>query len=398
METRDRKKLKIGYVIKYFHPIKGGAENNILNIASMARKDGHDVHVFTSDRKGKEKLSKLEDVYKSIKIHRSRTWFDFSLYLGFYPGLLFKLLKADLDIVHVSGFGFIWNDFVLILKKIFSRKTKFINTPHGPFMALSDYNFILKAIRSTYTLVQKIFLNWLYDKVIQVNTFQWQWIVEYGISKDKVVFVPNGISKDLLDLKINGSQIESFRKKYNLEDSKIISYLGRISKYKGVQHIIEVLPKLVEKNKKIKLLVMGRDEGYVSDLEALAERKELNKKVCFITDISEEEKFVGLEASEIFVFPSEWEAFGIVLAEAMTRSNAVVSTKTEGGNFLVTDNVNGYLYDFGDTEKLLSILSNMISNPEKVEEMQKLNKEMIQSYTWEEIYEKYYKILLGSGK
>jgi len=124
------RKLKIGYVTKYFYPIQGGAETNTLNIALQAVSDGHEVHVFTSSRKDKQKVRPLTDTYKGIHIHRLRTWFDITLYFGFYPGLLWKLLRADLDVIHVSGFGFIWHDVVLILKKLLSRKTKFINTPH----------------------------------------------------------------------------------------------------------------------------------------------------------------------------------------------------------------------------------------------------------------------------
>jgi glycosyltransferase involved in cell wall biosynthesis len=53
-----------------------------------------------------------------------------------------------------------------------------------------------------------------------------------------------------------------------------------------------------------------------------------------------------LDISEIFVFPSEWEAFGIVLLEAMAYKNSIISTKTEGGSYLIKPGENGYLYDF----------------------------------------------------
>lgn len=389
-------KFKIGYVIKYFHPIKGGAEKNILNLALRAVNDGHEVHVFTSDRKGKEVISKREENFKGIKIHRSRTWFDFSLYLGFYPSLLKNLLKADLDIIHVSGFGFIWHDFVLILKKIFSKNTKFINTPHGPFMTLRSYNILLKIVRTAYTLVQKLFLNWLYDAVIQVNTFQWRWIVKYGIAKAKIKFVAIGIPAEEINRKFSYSVKSNFVRKYELEDKFVISYLGRISEYKGVQHVIDILPKLRDNFPNIAFLVMGRDEGYVRTLKSIAEKAGVRNNIRFVVNISENEKFVALELSQIFVFPSEWEAFGIVMLEAMARGNALVSTKTEGGKFLVTEGVNGYLYEFGDSEELYQLLSQIMKDRGLMIEMQKKNRQRVKEFSWEQIGSKQYLPLLSS--
>lgn len=391
---RSRTKLKIGYVIKYFHPIKGGAEQNFLNLALEAHADGNEVHVFTSDRKYEQIVRNDPSEYKGIRIHRSRMFFDLSLYFAFYPGMLFQLLRTDLDVVHASGFGIVWQDIILMLKKLFSRNTVFINTPHGPFMALGNYSLFLNVVRKVYFSIQRLFLNWLYDFVIEVNTFQWQWIVTYGIEKQKIKFVPNGISEEDAKRKLPMDVIERFERKYNLSGKFVISSLGRISEYKGIQHVINVLPELIKVNPDIVFLIMGRDDGYVQTLKALSIRMKLREYVRFIIDVSEEEKYAGLEVSKIFVFPSKWEAFGIVLVEAMTRRNAVVSTRTEGGKFLISDGVNGFLYNFGDTKALLQKLTQLVRNNVLASKMAQENLELMGKYVWKEIYQKHYKKLL----
>lgn len=390
------KKLKIGYVIKYFHPIKGGAENYILNLALKTASDGHEVHVFTGDRKGAEKLTRGEVEYNGIKIHRYPLLFDLSNYLFFSPSLLMAIMKTDLDMIHVSGFGFIWHDFVLILKKLKSKKTKFICTPHGPFMTLSSYNFLLRILKALYTQIQKVFLNWLYDNVLGDNTFQWRWIIKYGIDKRKIRLVPPGIRLKIVEKKIAEKEKVEFRQKYDLKEAFVISYLGRISEYKGIQDVIRILPKLTRIRPDIVFLIMGRDEGYVRTLKAQAERKRVLEYVRFITDISEEEKFTALEVSQIYIFPSEWEAFGIAMLEAMTRGNALISTKTEGGNFLVSEGVNGYLYDFGDTKKLFDSLKNIAQNKGQIRKMQEENRKRAVEFSWERIYKKQYLPILKS--
>jgi glycosyltransferase involved in cell wall biosynthesis len=388
--------MKIGYVVKYFHPIVGGAENYMLHLALEAAADGHDVHIFTGNRKGKQRIEKLEEEFKGLKIHRSKFWFDFTHYLYFNPTLLSKLIKTDLDIIHVSGFGHIWQDFVLIIKKLFSKETKFINTPHGPFMALGKYSIFAKFLRSIYTAIQKIFLNWLYEAILQDNTFQWQWIVQYGIDKSKIKLVSVGIEEEVINRKISSDEISRFRKKYNLEDKFVISSLGRISEYKGIQHVVEILPELVKMRPDITFLIMGRDEGYARRLKAEGERQKVLDNMRFILDISEEEKYVALELSDIFVFSSEWEAFGIVMLEAMARGNAIISTKTEGGQYLVIQDINGFLYDYGDTSQLLDSFRKLLDDSELVVKMQKSNLKKVRSFLWEETYKNQYQKVLDS--
>lgn len=388
------KKLKIGFVTKYFYPFKGGAEMNSLYLAIQAAKDGHEVHIFTSNKKKGKKTKKLEENYKGVHIHRSRTWFNFSLYFAFYPGLICKLLKTDLDIVHVSGIGFIWHDLVLMLKRIHSPRSKFVNTPHGPFMALDRYNIFLKLIKSLFTSIQKIYLNWLYDKFIQVNTFQWQWIMSYGIDKRKIEFVPNGIPSDQIQRTITKKEKVSFAKKYNLDGKFVISTLGRISKYKGIQHVIKTLPELIKIDSRLTYLIMGRDEGYLRKLKVLAEKLKVRDHVVFIENVLEQDKYIGLALSEIFIFPSEWEALGIVMIEAMAQNNALISSKTEGGKYIIKEGINGFLYEYGKVNELTNLISRLMSNKDLRMKFARENKKLVKKFSWERIYQDHFRNIL----
>jgi len=390
------KKLKIGYLIKYFYPIQGGAENYMLNLALLTVKDGHEVHVFTSDRKGKDKGLKFEENYKGIQIHRCRLLFDFTHYFFLSPSLMSKLLKQELDILHVSGFGFVWHDFILIIKRIKSRKTEFINTPHGPFMALSSYILPLRLIKFIYTNIQKLFLNWLYDIILEDNTFQWRWIVKYRIDKEKIKLVTPGLDSEVISKQIDDHDLREFTQKYFLKDKFIISCLGRISKYKGIQDVIEIMPDLVKFKSNIAYLVMGRDDGYARTLKMLAEKGGVKNNIRFIIDISEKEKILALESSQIFIFPSEWEAFGIVILEAMCRGNAIISTKTEGGKYLVTEGMNGFLYNSGDNKELYSYIVKLIKDKMLLGRMQKENKLRVRRFSWEGIYKEKYTPIIYS--
>jgi|SRR3989344_3997340 len=372
--------MKIGFLIEYFYPVKGGAENNCFYLSKELAKN-HEVHVFTSDRKD-NKIFKKEEIAYGIKIHRYKNIFRYKYYLTFTPDFL-SILKYDLDILHVHSFGFLWHDFIVFLKKF--SKTKLVNTPHGPFMALPKYNLLESFFRGIIVF-KEFFINRLYDSVIQVNPEQHKWMVKYGVSKNKIKYVPNGISGDMFS-KISS---KDFIRKYSLENKFVISYLGRIQKYKGLDQVIKVLPKL---DKKIVFLVIGKDAGDKKRLTNLAKKLNISDRVIFTGEVNDREKIAGLDVSEIFIFPSEWEAFGIVVLEAMARNNAVISTKTEGGNFLVGKD-NGFLYDFGDLSSLEKYIEVLFKNKKLRENMKKNNLKKSKEFLWENItndLEKVYK-------
>ena len=129
--------MKIGFLITYFYPFEGGAESNCYSAARELVKLGHEVHIFTSDRKDGKIAEKKHETIEGINIHRFRTWFRYKYYIALYPSIL-KILDYDLDILHVHGFGFFQQDIIVLLEKL--KGTKLVCIPHGPFMALKEYN------------------------------------------------------------------------------------------------------------------------------------------------------------------------------------------------------------------------------------------------------------------
>ena len=374
--------MKIGFLINYFYPYKGGAEDNCFYLAGELAKN-NEVHVFTSQIKNTKKY----EIINKIHVHRYKTLFRYKYYLSFTPGLL-NLLKYNLDILHVHSFGFIYHDLVIILKKLTS-KTKIVNTPHGPFMALKNYNLSAKIFKFLIEIFEKNFVNEYYNAVIQVNPYQHKWLKNYGIKKNKIYFIPNGVSENAFKKidKIN------FIKNYNLKNKFIISYLGRIQKYKGLEQVIKILPKL----NKTAFLVIGKNAGDLLRLKNLTKELNVENKIIFIGEISEEEKITALNLSGIFIMPSEWEAFGITILEAMAQGNAVISTKTEGGKFLIKEKENGFLYNYGDLKDLENKIKILINNKKLLNKISKNNIKKAKKFLWKDIaknLEKFYKLLL----
>ena len=371
--------MKIGFLINYFYPLKGGAEDNCFNLARELAKN-NEVHVFTSRLKG----TKEYEIMDNIHVHRYKTLFHYRYYLSFTPGLL-NVLRYDLDILHVHSFGFIWHDIILMLKKLLS-KTKIINTPHGPFMVLKYYNSFQKIFKSLVSNFERLFVNKFYDKVIQVNPEQYKWLTKYKINKDKIVFIPNGISNEAFK-KVNN---KDFERKYNLKNKFIISYLGRIQDYKGLNQVIKILPKL---RKDVLFLIMGKDAGDLNRLKKLANKLNVQDKLIFTGEVSNEDAIIGLSLSKIFIMPSEWEAFGISTLLAMARGNAIISTNTEGGRFLINKE-NGFLYNYNDLRDLENKIKVLITDKKMLNKISRDNIKKAKKFLWKDISKNLEKVYL----
>ena len=375
--------MKIGFLITYFYPFTGGAESNCVNLALELVKRGHEIHVFTTDRKDGKILKNLEEDYHGIKIHRYRTWFRYKYYFAFYPSII-KMLRYNLDILHVHTFGIPQQDLVILLEKL--KSTKLVCTPHGPFMALNDANYSRYAIalKKIYMPLIK-FVNKRFDKIVMVNPYQYNWMKDFGVSKEQVVFVPNGMVKSTFN-KISREKINKISKKYKLDGKFVISYLGRIQKYKGIDQIIRIMPELLKIKKNLVFVAIGEDAGDLSRLQEIIGKLKLDN-IIFTGKISQDEReelLALLDISKIFVFSSEWEAFGIGLIEAMARENAVVSTDTEGSKFLVSKE-NGFLYKFDDLNELKKCMKILLTNNKLREKMQKENLKKARAFLWEKI-------------
>lgn len=373
--------LKIGYVIPHFYPFKGGAENNAYELARRMAKSGHEVKVFTSN----DRLASLAEteVVNNMTIIRAKR-LNNSYYLGFYPKLFTNLLKTKLDIIHVHGFGFIWHDFCLIVKKLISPKTVFINTPHGPFMAHGQYSAPLKVMKFIYTFFQSLFLNKLYSKIISVNPKQDQWITKYRIKKDKISLLSNGINKELLEK----MPVTEIKKIYNLDKKFTISFIGRFEEYKGLQNIIESIAKL-KPDHKVKLVAMGIGGNYLDELKLLVSKYNLEEEVEILINCDYTTRDQILQASDLFVLPSKWEAFGISILEAMAKKCAIITTKTEGGEFLIEEKKNGFLFDYGDIDTLTKHIQTLLKDKELLAKIQNNNYNKAQNYLWSHIIKGY---------
>jgi len=162
----------------------------------------------------------------------------------------------------------------------------------------------------------------------------------------KVEVLHNGVNTELF--KIDKQAGDSLRKRYNLEDKKVLLSVGRIVGWKGYQLVIEALQEL-----DATYVLIGEGE-YLNELKKLVKKYKVEDKVLFLGMIPNIELYKYMNMANLFLQPSTGhEAFGITLVEAMACGLPVVASKNGGMVDIVKDGINGFLFKNGDIKDMI---------------------------------------------
>jgi glycosyltransferase involved in cell wall biosynthesis len=295
--------MRILHVTPRYYPDIGGVEEHVRNIVELLSKT-HDVHVFATDPSGK--LPKQE-VTKGVEITRFGSWAPNEAYfLSLSLRKRLKEVSGDFDIVHTHCYSAFPSLFAAQAK----AENKLVFTPHYHGVG---HTFFRSLLHKPY----KFFGRQIFEKADRV-------ICVSQVESDLVQTHFQGV-KEKLSLIPNGVNYEEFR---NLErskgDSKTILFVGRLEKYKGVQHLLRVLPRF---DKDVRLEIIGTGP-YKPTLLELAKKLSITDRVEFLHDLSRQNLLQKYADADVFVLLSEHEAYGITVAEALCAGTPCVVATT----------------------------------------------------------------------
>ncbi|MFA4887227.1 MAG: glycosyltransferase family 4 protein, partial [Candidatus Nanoarchaeia archaeon] len=226
-----------------------------------------------------------------------------------------------------------------------------------------------------------------YKRVCAVSPLEVPFIQKFGVPKEKIVLVPNGIPADFF----SEEEKRYFRVKWNLkENDMIVLSLSRLHKSKGFDVIVRVAGKFPQ----VKFVIAGKDEGFKAELQQLIENLQV-KNVFLVGEIPEADKKKAFAAADIFVHPSHFEAFGIVVLEAMAQGKPVITSDVGGLPWVVKDA--GLLFQDNNVNELEDRLKRLLYSGSLRKELSKNAVKRAKGLTWEKItdhLEKMYKELV----
>lgn len=189
----------------------------------------------------------------------------------------------------------------------------------------------------------------------------------YGIPFNKIQLIEHGVPD--LEPKQNNPVKESLA----FKNKKVLFTFGLISRNKGLETVIQALPKIVAKNPDVMYVILGtthpgviRNSGeeYRESLKKLARELNVEDNLTFINKfVSEEQLFDYLTACDMYITPylNEAQITSGTLSYAVGAGAAVISTPYWHAEELLADN-RGYLFDFKDADALATIVNDLFDD------------------------------------
>ena len=397
--------MKVLQICTRFPPGPGGVETHVLEISKRMRARGHDVRVYTSDLYSETpwvRIEKLEDTVEGVPVRRfpaSTPGHD--LHYVFYPKMIRPVFETDADVVHAHSYGYFQTNLLSALRRL-RRRPSVITAHFHPESSMWGGEQRV-AFRRVY---DKVFgrraLNGV-DIVIAHTKNEIELMKKVGIdtSGNRVRIVPAGIDFSKFETPPDGAK---FRKAFSIpEGERIVLFTGRLAVNKGLLVLAEAAPAILKDFPDTRFVLVGGDMGAQEALEKKLDKLGVRKRFLLTGHVKDDGLFrSAYGACDVFTLPSEYEAFGLVLLEAMaTRKPCVASAVGGMPEVLGHDRQSagqtkcGLLAEYGDAAGLSGAIIRLLGDDALRKKMGAAGRERVRDhFTWESVTDR----LLGIYK
>jgi len=350
-------KLNIAMVCDPIGSNKSGVVVSTLRFGKLLKERGHHVIFIGAKSKEHENNTHYAGIkiylYRSIPVPKSNGW-----------NLAFPTIKE--------------------LKKVFQEEK--IDVVHiilpmsGAIVAIKAAKALnIKIVAHSHSQPENLFMDM--PKVIQPSLNKlWNKYLAWAYGKSDVLIYPSEMARTLLE-KLNNKNhpsvvisnginlaefkpvpIGDFNQRFNLPENKIkLLFLGRLFPEKSIDTLIKAIPHIIKENKNVHVMLVGA--GHMRPkLENLAQRLGVEKYVTFLGLVSDEDKVLAYNASDIFVLPSLAELEGMVVLEAMACGKPIIIADAEMSAARYFVDGNGLLFKKEDAQDLARQALKLISD------------------------------------
>jgi len=343
-------------------PMRGGAvEEYVYQLVKHLRRLGVDAVAVDSTHGGKPGLEEVEGApilrVSAPDLRRAPKGFVLTEYaFGFRAAKVLR--EMEVEIVHANTS---WAGFALA-KSL--RGISLVYTCHNPLWPEERVHAQEYAVR----LVEGYAMKRSAAVVALNNTMKRSIVAKAGVNKAKVVVVPNGVDVEFFR---PGIPADDVAERFGLEGRRVVLFVGRVTRGKGVHVLLKAFRVLAKRYPDLKLVVAGPlsdrfgEEGvseYARALMAYAERSLSEGSYVFTGAVDRETLRKLYSTAYVCVLPSYFEAFPMVLIEAMASGCPVIGSDAGGIPDIVVDGYNGLLFRRGDYADLASKLKMLLED------------------------------------
>ncbi len=377
--------MKICIFTETYYPVVGGGETQAHLLAEGLVSNGHSVIVLTRRSDG---ALRRHETYGEVSVYRlapvgSGQLKKWGLLFSSLPALV--RLRDQYDLIFVSGYRIIGLTAVLV-GKLFRKPVVVKADSQGEMSGEFFESGLRKFGVSRSSLLFRLFLgfrNLILKKADAFSAISPEIASEWtsdGMPPNKIHQIPNGVDTALFT-PVNAGQKRHLREKLNLPQAAIIAlYTGRLVSYKGLPLLLKVWDELRCRHENAILLLAGIGgldiHNCETQLRDYVTSAGLEKHVWFLGSVPNVPEY--LQAADLFVFPTENDAFPSSLIEAMACGLPIVTTPVGAIKTMIAHQETGLLVQPGNRQQLYEALVAILSDPARASRLGQASRQIVE--------------------
>lgn len=284
------------------------------------------------------------------------------------PSIIGHLLKFKPDVIFSTAFS-VWSLIALALKPFLRWRVVIVYDGSSPGVEYADSKLRLWQRQVMGKLVDAFVTNSQAGKKYLTTTV--------GTAADKVFAKPY-LLPDIKAFEVN----LDFAKSITAQVQRpIFIFVGNLVLRKGLMELLVACTQLQHQGyTNYTLLVVG-DGDQRQELEAYVQANGLTERVKWTGRVKYEHVGSFFHHSDVFVFPTHEDVWGLVAVEAMMFGKPILCSQGAGASEIVIEGKNGHLFNPYNTENLAKLMSQFIDNPDLIAEMGAKSKHIMAQYT-----------------
>lgn len=344
------------------HPEAGGAELHLFEILRRAVRDGDRVTWLAERFPG----SAEEDGVEGIRVCRAGSWYN-----------------AHLALASLYRRRFRGERFDLVLEDI--NKVPFFTPCYAgaPVLAVVPHLFGTTVFREASVPVAAMV--WAHESLIPLVYRRTPFLAISESTREDLA--RRGVPHARVSVVRCGLDQSAYRvtRPPEARSEPVIVFLGRLRRYKGVQHLLRALPAVRAEVPAVTLHIVG-DGPYRGALERLSASLGVAANVKFSGAVPHEAKVAALNDAQVAVAPSPKEGWGLTVIEANACALPVVASRSPGLSESVRDGETGLLVPHGDSAALARALGRLLTRRDERIRMAAAARRWAVTFDWEACY------------
>jgi len=339
------------------HPHAGGAEVHAHEICKRLVKMGHRITLLCCAYKGAPRREMVDGI--QVLRYGYRILFNFFVPYVYYrlrQSIRFDIVIDDINKIPFFTPLFVREPVLAIVHHLFGRSI-FLET--GGFRALYIH-LAEKAIRLIYRNI----------RFVAVSRSTQQEMEKWGLCCLETDIVYNGVDLNQY------AMLPELKSR-----TPLIGYLGRLKKYKCIEHLLEAFLQVHKRYSDACLLIVG--EGDIRKrLEKRVSQLNINDYVTFTGHVTHEQKIENLNRMWVAVNPSSKEGWGLSVIEANACGVPVIAADSPGLRESVVHAQTGFLFPWGDVDRMARYILTVLSGEKIRDQLSKEARSRVARYSW----------------